>query len=221
MCSKVENGGYELARDKSGNVRFSERTMRTYWPNWVVEMNEAHMNMCACEICQVTDDAHVALVCKRRKMIKSGEARLEELTGNTRSVVQERRRLTNILEEYKSQVEIKDAEGMSKPIHADGWEVCDQYGCNKRVRINVGGNERSFLHYSCQKGGCEDCDAAGYTPPSYKTDHIDKDEMIKYSKFQQFVCCTFLGHGAQHIKTPDEPKLRCIWCKENEKHEKG
>ena len=222
MCSKEENGGYEFARDESGKVRFSESTMRMYWPNWVIEMNEDHMNMCACETCQTMDDAHVAMIAKRGKMMKRDEARLEELTGNTRSVVQERTRLTNILEEYKSQVRMTDDEGVSQPIHVDGWEACGQYGCNKRVSINVGGKERSFLHYSCQKGGCKECDAAGYTPPLYETTHIDKEEIIKFSKFQQFVSCTYPGHGAGHIKEfPDEPKLRCMWCEENENNKKG
>ena len=208
MCSKVENGGYEFARDDQGMVRFSERMMRTYWPNWVMEMTEAHMIMCACEICQVIDDAHVAYVAKRGTMIKRDEARLEELTGSTRSVVQERTRLTNILEEYKSQVLIKDANGVSRPIHADGWEAYDQYGYSKRVYIDVNGKKRSFLPYRCQKRDCEDCDAAGYTPLSYETNHIDKDEMIKYSKFQQFACCTFPGHSASRIKAfSDDHKL--------------
>ena len=179
LCSKVENGGYEFAWDKEGNVCFSLSAMRKYWPNWVVEMNEAQMIMCACEICQIMNDAHVALLGKRGKMIKRDEARLEELTGSTRSVVQEKAQMTSIFEEYKSQVQVKDANGDSRPIYADGWEACDQYGCNKRVCIDVDGKKSSFLHYKCQKGDCEDCNAAGYTPLHYKTNHIGKDEMIK------------------------------------------
>ena len=45
--------------------------MRTRWPNWAVKMNEAYMNMCAYEILKVVDDAHVAMVAKRQKMIKA------------------------------------------------------------------------------------------------------------------------------------------------------
>ena len=71
MCSKVENGGYEFVRDKEDNVRFSQSAMRTRWPNWAVKMNEAYMNMCAHEIFKVVDDAHVAMVAKRQKMIKA------------------------------------------------------------------------------------------------------------------------------------------------------
>ena len=52
-----------------------------------------------------------------------------------------------------------------------------------------------------EKGDCEDCAAAGYTPPAYETNHIDKDEMIKYSTFQTFVSCTSPGHGTDHIET--------------------
>lgn len=222
MCSKIEDGGHEFSRDKTDKVRFSEWTMRAYWPNWVKEMNEADMNMCACELCQTTDDAHVAMIAKRGKMIKREEARLEELTGTTQSVAQERTHLTNVLEEYKSQVQVKDTEGVIIPIHTDGWEACKHYDCNKRVRIKVGGKERSFLHYSCQKGDCADCDATGYTPLSYETTHIDNEEMIRYSTFQKFACCTYPGHGADHINTfSDKPKLRCMWLKENEKHEKN
>ena len=53
MCSPVENGGYEFVLDKEGKVRFSLSAMKKYWPNWVVEMNEAQMIMCACETCQI------------------------------------------------------------------------------------------------------------------------------------------------------------------------
>ena len=82
VCSNVENDGYEFARDEEDKVRFSESALRKYWPNWVVEMNEAHMIMCACEICQIMNDAHVALLAKHGNMIKRDEARLEELTGS-------------------------------------------------------------------------------------------------------------------------------------------
>ena len=221
MCSDHEkDGGYKGARDHQGNVRFSLKTIRTYWPNWLRIMDDADMNMCACETCQTMDDLHTAYVAKRRKIIVRAKVALEEMTGNTRAITQRRTRLEKDLNEYEALTFVPVPNKFSLPVHKDGWEACSQYGCGNRQRLE--GHEHEFIPYCCQKQDCRACDEIGYTPPVFETTHIQPHELIKFSKFERIVCCTVPGHGGHNIKTFDNhPKLRCMWCEENESDEPG
>ena len=79
MVKPKEQGGFEGARNDKGEVRFSERTLRYYWPNWLVIMDNTHMNICACETCSTTNDVHEAYLVKRRQICAEAESRLNKM----------------------------------------------------------------------------------------------------------------------------------------------
>ena len=66
MLKEVNQGGFEGAK-KDGRVRFLETTLRHYWPNWLVQMNDSHKHMCGCETCTTMKDLHTAMKSKRTK----------------------------------------------------------------------------------------------------------------------------------------------------------
>ena len=223
MCKEVKDGGYKRARNLNGKVRFSLTTIRTYWPNWLKQMSNADMNMCACETCQNMDDLHAGLIGKRRKIIARFEAKLEELGQNprrTRSSEQEKESLEKDLNDYKLATFVLEDGQPKNPIHDAGWDACEQYGCGERRCLPC--HEYQFLPWSCKKGDCAACTEAGYTPPSFETKRISDQEMIKFSMFEKKAICTVPGHGGHHVeKFDDHPKLRCTGCEEMEIREPG
>ena len=84
MLKPVEEGGFTEGRDNNGLVRFSEKTLRTYWPNWLKAMTDADKAICGCSTCCDTDDINDAYNGKRRKLAALYEVRLEELGDSIR-----------------------------------------------------------------------------------------------------------------------------------------
>ena len=84
MCKTVDKGGFKRAHAANGDIRFSEMTLRTYWPNWLKIMTDQDRNMCACKTCQTMNDLYVAYVAKRRKIIARTETTLKEMPGRFR-----------------------------------------------------------------------------------------------------------------------------------------
>ena len=101
MLKEVNQGGFEGAK-KDGRVRFSETTLRHYWPNWLVQMNDSHKHMCGCETCTTMKDLHTAMKSKRTKLISAATNKLNEMDDGA-----EKDEMTNKLEEYKREV-LKD-----------------------------------------------------------------------------------------------------------------
>jgi hypothetical protein len=124
------------------------------------------------------------------------------------------------LTEYKDATFVPVIGRPDKPIHVDGWEACEQYGC--KARTSILGHEHKFIPYVCQKGDCLKCLEIGYVPPKFEISVIDQREMIKFSKFTTLARCSVVGHGGFHIgKFDDEPKLRCAWCEDMEQKYPG
>ena len=223
MCKDVKDGGYRFARDLFGHVRFSLTTIRIYWPSWLKKMSNNDMNMCACETCQNMDDLHSGMVAKRRKIIAKFDAKLEEMKQNrreTRSSAQEKDTLEQSLSKYKRETFVLDQGKPMAPIHAAGWDACEQYGCGNRHCLKENGYK--FLPWKCKKGDCASCEEQGYTPPSFETSVVPDEEMIKFSMFERKAICTVPGHGGHHIeKFDDTPKLRCQGCEAMEEKELG
>ena len=92
-------------------------------------MDDADMNMCACETCQTMDDLYTAYVAKRRKIIVRARVTLEEMTGNTRAITQQRTRLEKDLNKYEALMFVPVPNTASVPVHKGGWEAYSQYVC--------------------------------------------------------------------------------------------
>ena len=220
MCKSVDDGGFVDARDENNKVRFSEKTVRTYWPNWLKIMTENDKNMCACETCQTMNDLHVAYTAKRRKLVARAEVKLKDMPERSRADRREKFTLEKDLKEYREATFIRVEGRADKPVHADGWAACSQYGCGARKSIE--GHNYRFIPYCCQKGDCVKCNEVGYIPPRFETTVVDEREMIQFSKFTTVSRCTVPGHGTFHIEPFDEePKLRCVWCEREEEKTPG
>ena len=121
MCNDPEKeGGYKGARDHQGNVRFLLETIPTYWPIWLKIMNDADMNMCACQTFQIMDNLHTGYIAKRRKITQREKVALEEMTRNTRAVTQTRTKLEKDLNKYEALVFVPVPKKASVPVHEGG-----------------------------------------------------------------------------------------------------
>lgn len=102
--------------------------LRVYWSSWLKVMNDNDWSMCACETCQTISDLHTAYIAKRRKIVAQTEADLCDMPDKfcSRRV---KSALAKDLKDYKDTTFVSVPGRLDKPIHADGWEACDQYGC--------------------------------------------------------------------------------------------
>ena len=197
MLKNESEGGFSGAR-KDGKVRFSENTLRYYWPNWLVQMNDSHKMMCACDTCTVMGDLHTAMKAKRTKLITAATEDLNHIDDED-----EKEQCKKELENYKS--EVLSADGI-RHKHEDEFGAADEYGCG--VRIDVGGS--MFPHFSCILHKCDECTKQDYQAPQFERDCPD-DEMISYSRFSTH--CKCYAHGSQHIQSFEtKPYDRCGMC---------
>ena len=146
MVKPKEQGGFEGARDAEGKVRFSESTLRYYWLNWLVIMDNTHMNICACETCSNTNDVHEAYLVKRRQICAEAESRLNKMDDGT-----EKDDYKAKLKAYKDQ--IFDDGNVHK--YCTGRDACEQFDCG--VKIAIGDDK--LPHYSCIANQCDQCDS--------------------------------------------------------------
>ena len=94
------------------------------------------------------------------------------------------------------------------PMHADGWDTCDQCGCGTQKIIES--HTHPCVLYGCQKGDCVACEEKGYSPPLFEIHAIESHNIIQFSKCTTLSQCTVPGHGGTAIgKFNEEPKLRC------------
>ena len=129
MCKSVADGGYKGARTENDDVRILSSMLRVYWLNWLMVMNDNDCNMCACKTCQTISNLHTAYIAKRRKIVARTEAKLYDMPDRFRSDQRVKSTLAKDLKEYKNATFVPVPGRPDMPIHADGWEACEQYGC--------------------------------------------------------------------------------------------
>jgi len=87
MVKLKSQGGFEKAfqhmPDGRRLVRYSEETLRTYWPNWLKEMPDSDKVTCGCSTCLDTVDVIEAYNGKRRKIIAAVDVTLDEMDEST------------------------------------------------------------------------------------------------------------------------------------------
>ena len=221
MVKPEAQGGFAGAHEPDGSintdgsrrVRFSENTIRHYWPNWLKVMTDADKVVCGCSTCCDTDDVNTAYNGKRRKIVSAAEVDLDEMADNTEEEKRSKAEFQESLDAYKN--EIHNADGSHK--HERGWSAADQYGCGERVTIcgdhypdqcpdNCAASNE-LPRFECQKGDCSACKEHGYAAPTFEMNYVDDDEVITYTLFTPHTRCNI--HGGHFIQEfSDTPKYR-------------
>lgn len=148
MMKPKSEGGYARAWEvPNKTARYSLSSIVAYWPNWLVQMTDADMNICGCKTCTETNDLHDALKSKRRKIVNEIEGLLKNMNSSRRKT-----ELEADLAQYKK--EIYSADGKSHK-HENGMGAADEWGCGERIEVAWDDNTRQFPHYSCILGNCE------------------------------------------------------------------
>ena len=198
MVKPKEQGGFEGARNDKGEVRFSERTLRYYWPNWLVIMDNTHMNICACETCSTTNDIHDSYKVQRRQIVAEAQCRLNNMEDG-----REKEEYEAKLEAYKNEI----FNGQNEHKYRTGRDACEQYGCG--VKIAVGDDK--LPHFRCIAHQCDECESKDFEAPDFEKEWWNDEQLITYTRFTTCKRCTV--HGSKHLYTAAEkPYLRCEIC---------
>ena len=205
MTKSTNEGGYEGGK-KDGVVRFSERTLRYYWPNWLVQMNDSHKQMCGCETCTTMNDLHTAMKAKRTRLISAASNFLNEMDDGP-----DKEKFEKELEEYKNEVLNN---GGTRHKHEDGMAAAEEYGCGEKIEIDG----CSYPHFSCVLLKCDQCTKDDYQAPKFELEQ-DDDEIIRYTRFTTHTRC--YAHGSLHLMSYDtRPYVRCSICETLSEEEK-
>ena len=109
------------------------------------------------------------------KLLSGAYSTLEQMDDGT-----DKSQFEKEIDEYKNEVFVN---GGLTHKHDKGWDASEEYGCG--VRFDTEG--KSFLHYSCVLGRCNECTKNEYKAPKFES-NFDNEEIF-YTRFTTHVRC--------------------------------
>ena len=77
-------------------------------------MTDSDRTMCACKICQTSQDLHSAYLSKRKDIVAQSKAKLKSMTGRSRQITLVKVKLTNDLYDYEKEIFVGDPDNVTR-----------------------------------------------------------------------------------------------------------